>query len=143
MSDFPAGAFSLDHRPDLGILIGRWLRNLPPPELQATYRVMLEEARAHSSCRYWLLDLRRRPVTEVDLNVWISEQFTPVIATDMGGALFTAFLVGPDQQAAIESEHMSNYLRQLADLELYPNFFDNEADAVTWLADLRERAGGR
>jgi len=143
VSVFPAGAFSLDYRPDLGILIGRWLHDLPPPELQATYEVMLAEARARANCRYWLLDLRRRPVKEVDLNVWISEQFTPVIAADMGGALFTACLVGPEQRAIVEGTRMSNYLRQAADLESYPCFFDDEAAAVTWLTDLRERAGGR
>ena len=116
---------------------------MPPPELQETYEVMLKEARSNDCCRYWLLDLRRRPVTEIDLNVWMSEQFTPVIASDMGGALFTAFLVGPDQRHAVESEDMGTYLRQQANLEVYPSFFDNEAEAVAWLVDLRERAGGR
>ena len=131
MSAFPSGAFSLDYRPDLGILIGRWLRDMPPPELQATYELMLKEARAQSNCRYWLLDLRRRPLTHVDINVWISEQFTPVIAADMGGALFTACLVAPDQREAVESLAMGDYLRQAAKLESYPCFFDDEA-AGAW-----------
>lgn len=45
----PISAFSLEYRPDLGILIGRWLQALLPPELQGTYEVMLVAAKAHDN----------------------------------------------------------------------------------------------
>jgi hypothetical protein len=143
MPAFPVDSFAVTFRSDLGILIGRWLRPLPPPELQATYELMLREAQAHEGCRYWLLDLRRRPVEQVDLNGWIQEQFTPMVAANLGGALFTAYLVGPGQRSTIESLTMDNYLVEAAAFESYPSFFDDEALAVAWLSDLRERAGGR
>ena len=136
-------AFSLEYRPDLGILVGRWLHALPPPELQGTYEAMLVAAREHDNCRFWLLDLRRRPLAGPDLNEWFGEQFSPQLAATLDGPLFTAYLAGPHQRRAAESAEMELYLRHAATLDSYPLFYDNEADAVTWLCDQQERAGMR
>ena len=140
---FPTDAFSLEYRSDLGILIGRWLQALPPPELQGTYEAMLAAAKAHGNCRFWLLDLRRRPLAGPDLNEWFGNQFSPRLAATLGGPLFTAYLAGPHQRVAAESAEMELHLRQAAALDSYPLFFDNEAEAVTWLCDQQERAGER
>ena len=56
---------------------------MPPPELQGTYQAMLEAARAHGNCRFWLLDLRRRPLAGPDLNEWFRNQFSPQIAATL------------------------------------------------------------
>ena len=143
MSPFPTEAFSLEHRADLGILIGRWLQATPPPELQGTYQAMLAAARVHGNCRFWLLDLRRRPLAGPDLNEWFRQQFTPQLAAALGGPLFTAYLAGPHQRAAAESAEMELHLRHVATLDSYPLFYDDEAEAVTWLCEQQERAGGR
>ncbi|RZK62079.1 MAG: hypothetical protein EOO59_03485 [Hymenobacter sp.] len=92
MSVFPSNAFSLEYRADLGLVIGRWLMDLPPPALQGTYEAMLAAAQAHNNCRFWLLDLRRRPVAGPDLNEWFRDQFSPRLAAVLGGPLFTAYL---------------------------------------------------
>lgn len=107
MSSFPIDAFSLDYRADLGILVGRWLQALPPPELQGTYGAMLDAARAHGSCRFWLLDLRRRPLAGPSLNEWFRDQFSPQVTSALGGPLFTAYLAGLHQHLAAESAKWS------------------------------------
>jgi hypothetical protein len=140
---FSTDAFSVEYRPDLGILIGRWLQALPPPELQGTYQTMLAAARAHGNCRFWLLDLRRRPPAGPNLTEWFRDQFSPQVAAALDGPLFTAYLAGPHQRLAAESAEMELHLRQAAKLDSYPLFYDNEADAVTWLCDQQERAGVR
>ena len=61
VATFSNNAFSLEYRADLGILIGRWLQALPPPELQGTYEAMLAAAKAYGNRRCWLLDLRPPP----------------------------------------------------------------------------------
>ncbi|OGX82959.1 hypothetical protein [Hymenobacter glacialis] len=143
MATFSNNAFSLEYRADLGILIGRWLHALPPPELQGTYEAMLEAAKEYGNCRFWLLDLRRRPLAGPDLNEWFREQFSPQIASALGGPLFTAYLAGPHQRLAAESTEMELHLRHAATLDSYPLFYDDEAEAVIWLTDQQERAGVR
>ncbi len=141
MPTFSNDAFSLEYRADLGILVGRWLQALHPPELQGTYESMLAEATAHGNCRFWLLDLRRRPLAGSDLNEWFRDQFSPQIASALGGPLFTAYLAGPHQRLAAESAEMELHLRQAASLDSYPLFYDDEAEAMAWLADQQERGG--
>ena len=138
----PNSAFPLEYRPDLGILVGRWLHALPLPKLQSTCEAMLAAAREHGNCRFWLLNLRRRPLGS-DLNEWFNEQFSPQLAATLSGPLFPAYLVGPHQRLAAESTEMELYLRHAAALDSYPQFYDNEADAVNWLCDQQERAGIR
>ena len=102
---------------------------------------MLAAAREPGNCRSWLLNLRRRPLGP-NLNEWFSEQFSPLAAM-LGGPPFPAYLVGPHQRLAAESTEIELYLRHAAALDSYPQFYDNETDAVTWLCDQQERAGIR
>lgn len=133
MSVFPANAFSLEYRSDLDIVIGRWLKDLPPPALQGTYEVMLATAQAHGNCRFWLLDLRRRPVAGPDLNQWFRDQFSPRIAAALNGPLFTAYLAGPHQRPAAENPEVELYFRHEAAANAFPELFEYEAQAVEWL----------
>lgn len=141
MSIFPSNAFSLEYRADLGLIVGRWLKDLPPPELQGTYEAMLAAAQAHGNCRFWLLDLRRRPVAGPDLNAWFRDQFSPRIAAALNGPLFTAYLAGPHQRPAAESNEMELYFCREAAVDAFPQLFDNEAEAMAWLRAGQERAG--
>jgi hypothetical protein len=125
----------------LDILIGRWLRDLPPPELQGTYRAMLDAAHAHGNCRFWLLDLRRRPVAGPDLNDWFRDQFSPTLAAALNGPLFTAYLAGPHQRPAAQSHAMELYLHREAAVNAFPELFEDEAQAVAWLHAQQARAG--
>lgn len=141
MSIFPSKAFALDYRADLGLIIGRWLKELPPPELQGTYEAMLAAAQTNGNCRFWLLDLRRRPVAGPDLNAWFRDQFSPRIAAALNGPLFTAYLAGPHQRPAAESDEMELYFRREAAVDAYPQLFENEAEAMAWLRAEQVRAG--
>ena len=107
------------------------LQALPPLQLQGTYEAILATAKAYNNCRFWLLDLRRRPLTGSDLNEWFREQFSPQIASALGSRLFTAYLAGPHQRLAAESAEMELYLCHAATLDPYPLFYDDEAEAVT------------
>ena len=104
---------------------------------------MLACAREYDNCRFWLLDLRRRPLAGPDLNEWFREQFSPRLAASLGGPLFTAYLAGPHQRVAAESAEMELHLCQAATIDSFPAFYDNEADAVSWLCDQQVRAGLR
>jgi hypothetical protein len=130
---FPADAFSVAYRPDLDFIIGRWLQPLPPPALQQTYEEMLAVARAHGNCRFWLLDLRRRPVAGPDLNEWFRDQFSPRTAAALGGPLVTAYLAGPHQRPTAESDRLELHFRQQMAVNAFPQLFENEAEAVEWL----------
>lgn len=134
MVDFSTNSFSLEYRADLGILIGRWLTDLPPPELQGTYEAMLAAAQAHGNCRFWLLDLRRRPVAGPDLNEWFRDQFSPRLAAALDGLLVTAYLAGPHQRPAAESRALELYLRGEGAVNAFPKLFDAEREAVEWLS---------
>lgn len=131
VATFSNNAFSLEYRADLGLLIGRWLQALPPPQLQGTYEAMLTAAKAHNNCCFWLLDLRRRPLAGPDLNEWFREQCSPQIASALGGPLFAAYLAGPHQRLAAESAEMELHLRHAATLDPYPLFYNDEAEAGT------------
>lgn len=141
MSIFPSDAFLLQYRADLGFIIGRWLMDLPPPELQGTYEAMLAAAQANGNCRFWLLDLRRRPVAGPDLNAWFRDQFSPRIAAELNGPLFTAYLAGPHQRPAAESDAMELYFRREAAVNAFPQLFENEVEAVEWLRAAQARDG--
>ena len=110
VATFSNNAFSLEYRADLGLLIGQWLQALPPLQLQGTHEAMLAAAKAHDNCRFWLLDLRRRPMAGLDLNGWFREQLSPQIASALGGPLFTAYLAGPHQRFVAESAEMELHL---------------------------------
>jgi hypothetical protein len=104
---------------------------------------MLAAAKAHGNCRFWLLDLRRRPLAGPNLNEWFRDQYSPQLAASLNGPLLTAYLAGPHQRQAAESAEMELHLLREAALDSYPLFFDDEAAAVTWLCEQQERAGLR
>ncbi|MGI4737263.1 MAG: hypothetical protein ACRYG7_19020 [Janthinobacterium lividum] len=134
-------AFSLAYRPDLGLIIGRWRADLPPPERQGTYEAMLAAAQAHGNCRFWLLDLCRRPVAGPDLNAWFRDPFSPRLAAALNGPLFTANLAGPHQRPAVESDAMALCFRREAAVDAFPQLFESEADAMAWLRAGQARDG--
>ena len=120
MSGFSFNAFFLEYRADLGILIGRWPTDLPPPALQGTYEAMLDAAQAHGNRWFWLLDLRRRPVAGPDLNKWFRDQFSPRLPPSTGPC--AAYLAGPHQRPAAESLATKMSLRPWLTKVVPPNW---------------------
>ena len=124
-----APGLSLAYRPDLGLIIARWQREVTPAELQSGYlaiRAAADEAR----CDAWLLDLRRRDgVIDPDVNAWFSREFAPSLRGRYGRVARLAFLVSP-----LRAQHPVAALVSAADAECQLATFTDEAQAYQWLA---------
>ncbi len=122
----------LAHRPDLGILVGRWAYQPEPHELPPIYQQVKKVALEHQS-RFWLQDIRRRSVNDPQTTTWLLNEFFPDMARRLGGRLCVAYLVGPTLHEAIVSQ--PNYVSA----EAYDNrpfavsFFGDEGSAIRWL----------
>jgi hypothetical protein len=90
-----APGLTLAYRPDLGLVIARWQREVTPAELQRGYlaiRAVADEAQ----CDQWLLDLRRRnDIVEPVVNAWFGHDFVPSLRGRYGRPARLAFLVSP------------------------------------------------
>ena len=88
-------SITLSHRPDLGLVIARWQRDIAPAELRGDYlaiRAVADEA----GCGRWLLDLRRRDdITEPTVNHWVGHEFAPSLRGRYATPTRLAFLVSP------------------------------------------------
>lgn len=76
-----------------------------------------------------------------DLNEWFRDQFSPRIAAVLDGPLFTAYLAGPHQRPATESDAMELYFRREAAVDAFPQLFESEGEAMAWLRAEQQRAG--
>lgn len=122
-----AGFIEFHYRPELGTLVGRWLRPVSPPELQQGYAAL---AAAHTS-RFWLLDLRSRGPASEDDTHWVLTEFVPRLAEQLGRRVYLAFLVPPGQLSAEEQRLGSPMvLDELAHVRL----FAAEGPAQAWLS---------
>jgi hypothetical protein len=88
-------SITLTHRPDLGLVIARWQRDIAPAELRGDYlaiRAVADEA----ACGRWLLDLRRRDdITEPTVNHWVGYEFAPSLRGRYAAPARLAYLVSP------------------------------------------------
>lgn len=125
--------FSLVHEAERHLLVGRWLHNPAESDLYPTYRQLLATAQTHGNCRYWLLDMRGRSWPSAAFARWFSGPLAGQVVHEMGAPVFIAYLVDESRRAVIESVATDATLRQAAQVEFYPYFFDNEAAARDWL----------
>ena len=84
----------ISYRPDLDLLLGRWLRPIELAEMQHGYELLLEAAVA-SHCRRWLLDVRRRQNTHQVGAAWMVSTLLPQLAARLGGRARLAYLLVP------------------------------------------------
>lgn len=124
-----APGLAVAYRPDLGVVIARWQREITPTELKSGYlaiRTAADEAR----CGDWLLDLRRREdVIEPAVNAWFSGEYAQSLRGRYARPARLAFLVSPlrAQQAVTAMVSAASTDCQLAT-------FTDEAQAYEWLA---------
>lgn len=134
-SDF----LQIDYRPDLELLVGRWLRAVNEGELYASYPTLLEEAVAHGS-RYWLLDARRRLNVDVAITDWLLNDFVPRLHQHLHGRVYIAYLVAPIQMTEAVPANMvippTTYFEGRASLM---RRFTDESEALAWLAECRRQ----
>ena len=124
-----ASGLTLAHRPDLGMLIARWQREVTPTELQSGYLAIRAAADA-ADCGQWLLDLRRREdVIEPAVNAWFGREFAPSLRGRYERAARLAFLVSPRR-----AQQPVTAMVSAADTDCQLATFMDEAEAYRWLA---------
>ncbi|GAA4001133.1 hypothetical protein GCM10022408_10400 [Hymenobacter fastidiosus] len=119
----------LTFRPDVGTLLGRWLRPASEPEIRQGYEATLSAATTHRS-RYWLLDLRRRGPISEDCTHWVLEAFLPRLGPLLGGRTYIAFLMSPGHLSAVDQENGAPLVSSAA---CHVRLFSDEGNAAEWL----------
>lgn len=93
LSDTP-DFLALSHRPDLEVLVGRWMRVISLAEMCHGYELLLQAATQYR-CRQWLIDARRRNNTDQQGAVWMVQDFLPRLHGQLGGRTALAYLLPP------------------------------------------------
>ena len=120
---------SLAYRPDLGLVIARWQREVTPAELQSGY-LAIRAAADEVRCSQWLLDLRRREdVIEPVVNAWFSREFAPSLRRRYATPVRLAFLVSP-----LRAQQPVTAMVSAAEADCQRATFMDEAAAYAWLA---------
>ncbi|RZK62725.1 MAG: hypothetical protein EOO59_01770 [Hymenobacter sp.] len=133
MSSCSADIFSLDYLAAEHLLMGRWLRDTDDDDLYPSYERLLAAAKAHRNCRYWLLDMRLRSWHTATFTKWFAELLANQAVREVGAPIFVAYVAAETHRAAIESVATQAMLRQVAQAEFYPYFFNSETAARDWL----------
>jgi hypothetical protein len=124
-----APGLTLAYRPDLGLVIARWQREVTPTELQSGYLAIRATA-DEAQCSQWLLDLRRREdVIEPAVNAWFSREFAPSLRKRYERAARLAFLVSP-----LRAQQPVTAMVSAADADCQLATFVDEAQVYQWLA---------
>lgn len=127
---------ALSYRPDLEVLVVRWMRVISLAEMCHGYELLLLAA-AQYRCRQWLIDARRRNNTDREGAVWMVQNFLPRLHGQLGGRTALAYLLPP--------VHLRD---QLADAAFPPaSFFEgkpfvaerftDERTALDWLQQMQ------
>ena len=85
---------TIEYRPDLDVLVGRWLRPIELEEMQRGYLALLVEAEARR-CRRWLIDVRRRRNTHLLGAGWMVSTLLPALGPRLGRRTRLAYLLLP------------------------------------------------
>lgn len=132
----------LSYRPDLEVLVARWMRVISLAEMQRGYEQMLQTA-AQYGCHQWLIDARRRNNTDREGAVWMVQDFLPRLQGQLGGRTALAYLLAPvhlrDPQAdaAFPPAHFFDGKPFVADR------FIDERTALDWLRQMHLASGGQ
>ena len=131
-ADLTPSLLQLAHRPDLGILIGRWGYQPEPDELPALYQQM-EATAMQVRSRFWLQDIRRRTFNDPETTLWLLNTFFPDMASRLGGRLYVAHLVGPTLHQSIVSQPDFVSAEAYDSKPFVVSFFGDEGAAISWL----------
>jgi hypothetical protein len=92
---FSTSFLEVVYRPDLGLLMGRWLCSVTDADLQAGYEA-LHRAALHHGCGQWLIDSRRRTCRSLRSAEWVTMHYLPLVQQALGAPLRVGVLVLPD-----------------------------------------------
>ncbi|MFD2785058.1 hypothetical protein [Hymenobacter rubripertinctus] len=129
-------SYTADYRPDLGVLVMRWLRPHSLPETQASYQHLLALARRHR-CPNWLLDGRRDGPLVLETARWLGQDFLPAVARELAPELLRlAVFSSPArlEQRLLDAEVSPAVAEALAPTQPYRTaLFLDEGEALAWL----------
>ena len=135
MNNIFSDVFALTYEPAPNLLLGRWLRDIADRSLLPPQEDLLTSAQQHNRCRFWLLDLRAQQDYSPLLLDWFGSLLAQQVVSVLGSPVFIACVANESHRAEIESLGTETLLRQQAQHEFYPYFFNSEAAAREWLAD--------
>lgn len=127
---------NLSYRPDLQMIVLRWLRDATLPELQAAHYAALELALRHKAV-FWFVDVRRRMTVNNIHTRWVADEFLPHAATQLStNGLRIAYLTSPNRQRITDSDpdmQLTITRAQSSNQPYQLRTFLDEASAMVWL----------
>lgn len=123
-------------RPDLQVLVARWLRQPTEEELHAGYYRLLDVA-AETAARLWLIDARRRTNASQQATPWMIEEFMPQLPARLGGQVRLAYLFMPAHLHEIEHDATVPPLTYFNGRPYHVERFIEEHAAMAWLQAMR------
>lgn len=132
MTDFSTIDFTIVYRPDLNILVGRWMVEIiRAEEVIENYVQLFKAADEAHGCRFWLLDARRRFRTSVEITTWVNQQVPGRALEKLGAEIRIAFLLAP-HQLLTDSPPFPTLVHPTAGHPMSAQFTD-EGEAISWL----------
>jgi hypothetical protein len=133
MQDFSTPNFPILYRPDLDILVGRWLVEISLAEEVKQNYVQLFQAATAANCRFWLLDARRRFRTTHEITNWVNQNAPRQALEKLGREIRVAFLLAPHQLlASTDSPPFPTLFHPVTGHAMSAQFTD-EGQAIAWL----------
>ena len=128
------------YRPDLRVLVGRWMRCVTTQELQTGYQALLTVAEKQA-CSFWLLDSRRRVSVSLADIQWMMEEFYPQLFQELHTTSYLAFLLAPSQLTEVVTDPRVPALTYFDGLPYQIGRFIDERLAVEWLQYQQQARG--
>ncbi|RSK43735.1 hypothetical protein [Hymenobacter rigui] len=136
MNAFSTPDFPIVYRPDLQILVGRWMVEISRSEqVKQNYVQLFGAAAAADNCRFWLLDARRRFRTTHEITGWVNQHVPQLALEQLGAEIRVAFLLAPHQLlVSTESPPFPELIHPITGEPLSVQFTD-EGEAIAWLRE--------
>ncbi|WP_155832778.1 hypothetical protein [Hymenobacter swuensis] len=134
MADYSTPDFPIVYRPDLHILVGRWMVEITRAEqVKENYMQLFRAAAEVDNCRFWLLDARRRFRTVMEITAWVNSQVPGMALEKLHGEIRIAFLLAPGQlRASTDSPPFPSLFHPVTGHPMSAQFTD-EGQAIVWL----------
>ncbi|WBA42929.1 hypothetical protein [Hymenobacter canadensis] len=131
---------SITFRPDLDMLVARWLREVSGSETREGYHQILAAAR-QTSCPFWLLDGRRRTPADAETTQWGFQEFFPTLSSQLGQNVFLSQLLSPFYQQITQALPVFQENEASTTHTYTMRRFNDEASAVAWLRECQQGPG--
>lgn len=128
----PSPLVDLSYRPDLHILVMRWLNTVEEAEAKRIYQAV-EVIAEDQQCRFWLIDARRRPIFNAGVTQWVFEELAPNVADRFGGPMHFSYLVSPEHLAGAQEFLRNHIALNRAALPYRLHYATDEGTATQWL----------